>query len=268
VIDSGMTLYSVDGRAVVAVRGAVPAFRAMGQNMVGDDIAQFQQFLADLGLLTAPVDGKWNAETTSATRVWQDLMRLPRSATVELGSIVFLPTLPATATPDPTLVVGAIANEGTAAFELLAPVPRLAAIVSPESTESITGGLLVDVEVGGTAMEFATADTQTVDEAGVITVELRPVSGAAECASWCDAIVTGRPTQLSATVTRAGPLTGVIVPIGALRSGPGDRLFIVAVGGAELPITVNLRVGANAIVDGVPEGTRIELPTAAAAAPG
>ena len=117
-------------------------------------------------------------------------------------------------------------------------------------------------------MEFTTADSQTVDGAGVITVDLRPVAGAVECASWCDAIFTGRSTQVSGMVTRAGPVTGVIVPIGALRSGVGDGLFVVAVGGAEMPVTVTLRVGANAIVEGVPAGTTIELPTAAAAAPG
>ena len=267
VIDSGTVLFSVDGRAVIAVRGAVPAFRAMGPTMAGDDIAQFQQFLADLGLLTAPVDGKWGTATTAATRVWQDLAHLPRSATVEFGSIVYLPTLPTTVTSDPTLVVGAIADEGTVAFQQLAAVPRFAAIVSPDSTESITGGLRVEADVGGTALEFTTAETQTVDEAGVITVDLEPVAAAVECGSWCDAIVTGRATQVSGIVTRAGPLDGVVVPVGALRSGAGDELFVVAVGGAEMPVTVTLRVGANAIVEGVPAGTKIELPTAATAAP-
>jgi Putative peptidoglycan binding domain len=264
VIDAGTVLYSVDGGPVIAVRGAVPAFRTMGPTMVGDDITQFQQFLADLGILTAPVDGRWGAATTAALRAWQDQTKRPRSAVVELGSIVFMATLPTAVSADPTLTVGALASEGSTAFYELSPVPRFAVVVSPDANGSITGGLGLRLTVGATPLEFSTADTETVDEAGVMSVDLKPDSSSNQCGSWCDAIATGRPTQLSGTVTRAGPLAGVIAPIGALRSGAGDDLFVVTGAGVEVPVSVTLRVGANAIVEGVPAGTEIQLPVAAA----
>lgn len=264
VIDAGTVLYSVDGGPVIAARGAVPAFRTMGPTMVGDDITQLQQFLSDLGFLAPPVDGIWGAATTAALRAWQDQTKRPRSTVVELGSIVFMPTLPTAVSPDAALMVGAIASEGSTAFYELSPVPQFAVVVSPDAKGSITGGLGLRLTVGDTSLEFSTADTSTVDAAGAMSVELEPDPSANRCGSWCDAIATGRPTQLSGTVTRAGPLAGVIAPIGALRSGAGDELFVVTGAGLEVPVSVALRVGANAIVEGVPAGTEIQLPVAAA----
>lgn len=259
VVDVGSVLYEIDGAPVLVIRGSTPAYRTIGPNIVGRDVAQFQQFLVDQGLLTGAVDGKWGSATSAAVRVWQDGAGRPRSATVDLGSIVFMDALPATIAPAPQLVVGAVIGDGSVAFDELAPTPRFDVVVQQGANDSIGGGLKVEVVVADTRLEFVTASSPTFDPEGGVTVGLDQVPQS-ECAEWCASLATGVVTQLPATVTRSGPMDGVIVPVGALRSGAGSELYVVSADGEKMPVVVRLQVGSSAIVDGIDAGTAIELP--------
>ncbi len=176
-----------------------------------------------------------------------------------LGSIIFVPTLPFVANVDPKIDVGGIIADGDTAFDLLSAVPQFTITTTPGSTP-ITAGLAVTTAVDGTTLSFTTTTRQNPNDQGNIDIELQPTAGLT-CGAWCDSIPTDGVSQFPGTVTRMGPVQGVIVPVGAIHSGTNAELFVVGADGGDVPVTIVLQVGADAIVDGVTDGTRILLPS-------
>ena len=258
-ISSGDLVYDVDGVAAVVMAGDVPAYRDLGPSTQGADVAQFQRFLASAGDFTGTSDGTWGASTTYAWQSWRAAHQLGRMSNAPLGSIVFVPKLPFVANVDPKITVGGIVADGDTAFDVLGEIPRFTITTTPGSTP-ITAGLTVTTAVGGTKLSFTTTSRQTTNDQGNIDIELQPSKGLA-CARWCDSIPTDQVSQFPGTVTRAGPKRGVIVPVGAIHSGANADLFVVGVDGGHVPVTIVLQVGADAIVTGVADGTRLLLPS-------
>lgn len=86
----GQSLYEVDGRPVIAVRGTRPFWRSFEQGMTdGPDITQLEQALVDLGFGSAvTVDAKFTWATSAAVKAWQKSLGLERTGSVALGDIV------------------------------------------------------------------------------------------------------------------------------------------------------------------------------------
>lgn len=173
---------------------------------------------------------------------------------------MFVPELPSLVTAAPELVRGAVLVEGAPIFDEVAAAPSFAARLPPGPSESLGPGLPVVVTVGATPLDFITASRQTTDDAGAITIPLDPVAARLTCARWCEAVPTDDTSVWPAVVTRAGPAEGVVVPVGALRTGTGDELFVVLADGSDVAVEVRLQVGASAIISGVDAGAEIELP--------
>ena len=85
----GQSLYEVDGRPVIAVRGDRPFWRTLSEGIDdGADILQLEQFLAESGYGDITVDHTFTWATASAVKDWQEALGLPRTGVVELGDIV------------------------------------------------------------------------------------------------------------------------------------------------------------------------------------
>lgn len=257
-VDAGSVLYRVDEIPVVAMPGTIPAYRDLGPNVIGFDVAQLQQFLTAQGVFKGPIDGKWAVSTSVAWKAWRDSEGFPKSTSAPLGSIVFLPSLPASVRLESQITSGAVVGDGTPAIDVLDDVPVFKTDVPAGTTLGVAPGLDVVVDVSGTTLHLTTSKQSVAADGSVnVTLALPPNT---TCASWCDALPTGTATHLSGTITRAGPASGVIVPVGAIRSGSGTDLFVLVDDGTKTPVKIRLQVGADALVDGIADGTRVQLP--------
>ena len=92
IVGRGETLYELDGRPVLLMYGAVPAYRKLGiSTSDGPDVRQLEQNLVALGFGSGiTVDEDFTAATAAAVRRWQGARRLPETGHVELGRVVFL----------------------------------------------------------------------------------------------------------------------------------------------------------------------------------
>jgi hypothetical protein len=93
-IKPGQPLYRVNGRPVVLLDGALPAYRALkATGRPGRDILQLNRDLVQLGFSDGQVtiDDAWQTATTDAVDRWQASLGEKQTGTIGLGRIVFLP---------------------------------------------------------------------------------------------------------------------------------------------------------------------------------
>jgi peptidoglycan hydrolase-like protein with peptidoglycan-binding domain len=91
VVKAGGVLYSVDNRPVIALYGALPAYRVLAPGTEGADVKQFEQQLRALGYTGFTVDEKYTADTATAVKRWQKKLGLDQTGIVDLGRVVFVP---------------------------------------------------------------------------------------------------------------------------------------------------------------------------------
>jgi Putative peptidoglycan binding domain len=93
-IKPGQPLYRVNGRPVVLLDGALPAYRGLKANdSTGRDILQLNRDLVQLGFSDGQVtiDDVWQTGTTDAVERWQASLGETQTGKIGLGRIVFLP---------------------------------------------------------------------------------------------------------------------------------------------------------------------------------
>jgi len=91
-VSQGQALYAVDGRPVVLLDGAQPAWRDLAPGVSGDDVRQLEQDLVDLGFASAAnlaVDGSFTGADAAAVDRWQASLGVARTGVVRLGEAVF-----------------------------------------------------------------------------------------------------------------------------------------------------------------------------------
>ncbi|MFM9569696.1 peptidoglycan-binding protein [Streptomyces turgidiscabies] len=69
-VKEGDVLMTVNGRPVLALRGKVPMYRAMGPGASGDDVKQLQGALRRLGFDPGSISGNYRQGTASAVTAW------------------------------------------------------------------------------------------------------------------------------------------------------------------------------------------------------
>lgn len=105
-VEVGQTVTA--GQAVVTV--------SVGDPSQGDDVLQLEEALAALGYAGMTVDGMWDAETKEAVLAWQGENGLETDGVVNLGEVVFLPSM--VQVNDVLVSVGSTVNAGTAVLAI------------------------------------------------------------------------------------------------------------------------------------------------------
>ncbi|MGW5673361.1 peptidoglycan-binding protein, partial [Micromonospora sp. NPDC003776] len=90
-VGRGKPLYAVDDAKVVLLYGSLPAYRALGPGMSGEDVRQLERNLDALGYSGFTVDDEYTSATADAVRDWQEDLGLPETGRVELGRVVYAP---------------------------------------------------------------------------------------------------------------------------------------------------------------------------------
>lgn len=259
-LEAGIPFYSVDELPVVALTGLVPAYRQMTPGMVGSDVRQLQQFLVSKGYEIDAIDGRWDGSTTAAYRRWRVDNSLPVRSSVALGEIVFVPSLPVVTAASAGLTVGALIRDGDPILEVLAAVPTIRLALGADGAFQVPDGTTINLDVDGNLVATTATAHQIQSDTGGRFVELELTDPVATCRSWCAAIPTNEVSSWPATVKLKGPATGLVVPVGAIRSGAGSGSVVVLADGSSRPVEVVLVVGGDVVVTGIEEGDVIALP--------
>jgi hypothetical protein len=256
-VEPGTVLYSVDHRDVVVMAGEEPAYRDIVAGSKGTDVEQLQRFLDSVGPSPGPVDGVWGAADASGWNAWRRAQGMPKSSTVPLGEIVFVPGLPRMIAATDTLVLGRVVGGSEQMASLLQPSPSLSIVVPTESSLGLAPGMKVEVEIGSQQVATQVSTRRSTVESGV-RVELDPESDG--CGDWCGAVRVGAPSTWRGVAHISPPVSGTIVPIGALRTGTGAGTSVVLGDGRTQEVTVLAKVGPEAVVDGIKPGDTLQLP--------
>lgn len=258
-VTAGQQVYSVGLKPVVALPGAVPAFRDLAEGVRGADVRQLEDFLVAEGLLSG-ADDRYGSSTVEAVRTWQESWGQPRTGTVLATEVLFVPTLPARVVLDDVLRVGAVLSPGQPVLFAVAEAPEIAVILSTEQQDFVP--LATDVRVEGpdgvwtgeVARAVATPD-------GQMRLELQAMGGGPICGDQCATIPVEGSARYRTDLVVVPETTGPVVPVAAILTGP-DGSTSVLVEGETLPITILAAAEGQAVVEGVAVGETIRFPTA------
>jgi peptidoglycan hydrolase-like protein with peptidoglycan-binding domain len=90
IVGEGDVIFSVEGQPIVLLVGTVPAYRSMSVGTSGDDVAQLEAALVQLGFGDGLlVDGVFDGDTREAVVAWQQSVGAAPDGVINLGDVVF-----------------------------------------------------------------------------------------------------------------------------------------------------------------------------------
>jgi len=258
-LKAGFRAYDVNEDPVVVLPGPVPAYRSIEFGSVGSDVLELQQYLGSLGYAISDADGRWAHDTTAAYQRWRRDQGLPPRNRVELGEVIFVPSLPVQVTAASALRPGALVADGDQVIDVLSNIPRVTLPLGADGSLHVQADTQVVVSIGDTPVEMKATGEDLVAETGTRRAQLVLATPGATC-TWCSGIPTGQTTSWTATVTLAGPATGIVLPIAALRTAPDGSVAVTRDDGSTAPVQVVLEVGGDAVITGLEADERVRLP--------
>lgn len=265
-VDVGDPVYAVAGSPVRVVQGEVPFYRDLAKDLTGDDVAQLQQALTDLGYLKDKNDGTFGAATEQAVKKWQADLGIPKTGMVALGELVAVSALPTVVQLGESIVLGG--NVGGGEQAVLAPTGerQFVLVVTGEQARLIPAEATVDVTFEEQTWTAVIAGS-TQDEFGSTEFELTAPDGGPVCREQCDILPDDAQVTLRSEVVIVPRTEGVGVPAAAVRTRADGTAYVTTETGKQ-DVTVTGSGQGIAIVDGIQEGTQVQvLGGAAPAAP-
>lgn len=262
-VDAGDIVYSVDLLPVVALQGAVPAFRDLTVGTSGADVAQVQEYLSAAGYLDGAIDGDFGAATRDAVDAWRVDLGLPAAGVVPASMVVFIDQLPARLAPTGDLAPGVRMSPGMPVLLGGSGEPAFTVAVLPESVATLGEGVDVDVDLDGLTLA-ARIERFRVDEADA-SGQTRAVLGSRDgagplCGADCllhvplgaDAVVAGSLVAVPET-------TGPLVPAAAVFTDATGQTFVVLENESRRTVDVLASVDGLSVVAGVEVGELVVL---------
>jgi hypothetical protein len=253
VIRQGQALYALDGRPVVLLDGATPAYRTLFAGMRGPDVAELDADLVALGFasradLPAAAD-TYTAATAAAVGRLQASLGLLVTGDLPLGQADFLPGPVSVQTVTPT--VGAEATSGGAVLQVTSTVLEVVA--------QIDASLQSQVHVGDPATITLPDGSTTPGKVSKVAQLATPPSGSPAAGSQPStsssievdiAPTDPKPFQgldnavLDLAITTASVRDALAVPVTALlaQAGGGYAVEVVGSGGADHLVPVQLGI--------------------------
>jgi Putative peptidoglycan binding domain len=272
VVERGEALYWVDGRPVTLMYGRVPMWRRLDDSSPGGrDIRQFERNLVALGHdpdRDIDIDNEWDSATTAAVKRWQEDKGLPKTGSVELGQIAFLPG--ARRIGQLKTTVGAVLQPAGEVFDTSATTRIVSVDLEADKQSLVKEGDKVQVELpdGSTVDGWISSvgkvaeseqDPQTGEQSDpTIPLEIRLAAGAK----------TGDldETPVEVFVQKETAENALTVPVSALLAlaEGGYAVEVVGAGGSTRLVRVEPGLYADGIVEvsgkGIRKGMKVVVP--------
>lgn len=256
----GEVLYTVDLRPVVVAEGGVPAFRDMGRGTEGEDVAQLQRMLIDLGHYGGPDNGVFGAATDAAVRSWQSQAKVSVDGAVRHGDVVFSPTLPARFVLDTDVAVGAMFTGGEPVVKLLPDAPSFSITMTEAQARMVEHGMTVVIDHPSGSWTARVDDVVAADEGTDFVAVLDGVDEAPICEESCGDIPTDEPLLLSSVIEIVPTTEGVVVPTAAIVTDAEGATGVVTETQTFQPVTVVASADGMSVVSGIEAGQRVQVP--------
>ncbi|MEW9531935.1 peptidoglycan-binding protein [Microbispora sp. NPDC049125] len=252
----GRAVFRADDRPVPLFYGSLPLYRTLRAGLSGRDVRLVERNLWALGYRGFTVDDHFSLSTSTAVRVWQRKLHLPRTGAVEPSNVV--------------VAHGAVR---VAAVSAHLGDPASGPVLSYSgTTRVVTVALdvaLQELAVRGSAAEITLPGGRTVR--GRVTKVGRVASAAQQEGGPATITVTitirgqkalGRLDQAPVVVgLRGAKAENVLtVPVTALLARPGGG-YAVRVAGRQVPVELGLFADGRVEVRGVSEGTLVGVPS-------
>lgn len=256
-VEVGDTVYAVADVPVRVVEGEMPFYRELALDAKGEDVAQLQQALVDLGYLDAEADGEFDEATQEALQDWQADLGQPETGTVPLGELVAVADLPTVVQLGESIVLGATVGGGGDA--VLAPTgeQEFVLVVTQEQARLIPAEATVQVSYDEQTWE-AVIGGSVQDEFGSTEFELTAPDGGPVCGQDCGVLPGDAEVTLRSAVVIVPQIEGVGVPAVAVRTRADGTAYVITRDG-EQEVTVAGSGQGIAIVDGIETGTEVQV---------
>lgn len=249
-ITNGSVVMRIDGRPVIAIVGDVPAYRELRdlpENMTGDDVAQLERMLAEVGLAEeydVEVDGEFTSQTANALEALQAFIGADDDGALGLTEFVVIDA-PTTVVDVAAEVGDRVAASGDPTLVLAAGERLRGADVAQLNAALVELGWLDTADVAGEAGDTFGAAT----EAALLEYQASVGMDADGALDVGEVTVLSGPTRVAA----------VHAPVGTVLN-PGAE--VLGVTGEEVVVSLDLPAedqGALAVGDPVsvelPDGT-------------
>lgn len=265
-IGPGDTLYSVEQIPVRAVAGDLPFYRDLGQGDEGEDVAQLQDALRALGLLSGPSDGQFGPGTERAVEEWQEALGLEETGEIPLGRLVAIPQLPGPVRVDSSVITpGLVLAGGEPVISVPSDHPEFVMHLSTAQADLIPSEATLTVTSGEHSWPAVITSSAPGDQGTDLT--LTAPDGSAVCGADCGSLSGAESTNLMTQVEIVPAVTGPAIPLSAITTETDGRTTVERADGAEIDVTVEGIEDGIAVVDGLEPGEEILLPGEQAPAP-
>ena len=264
-VEQGSTIFDVAGTPVRVVQGEVPFYRDLARNLTGDDVAQLQQALIDLGHLEGAADGDFGWRSERAVKAWQKELGQKQTGTIPLGELIAVDKLPTVIQLGETIVRGATLGGGEEA--VLAPTGEqdFVLVVTSDQARMIPAEATVDITWQEHNWQAIIA-ASTQDEFGNTEFSLTAPDGGPVCGNECDTLPGDAQVTLRSEIVIVPEISGTAVPAAAVHTRADGTAYVITEQG-ETDVTVLGSGGGIAILEGIEVGTAVQALSGAPGAP-
>lgn len=259
VVRQGDVLFDVNERPVVAAAGSVPAYRSLGEEDHGRDVAQLEAMLASVGYSPGVVDGVFDASTTAAVEAWQASLGIDATGRIEDGDLVFVDGLPRRLIVDVKLArVGAELAGGEPIVRKVRSSARFSLVVTQAQARDIPLGAKVTIRSSGDRWRARTGRPKVDGDS--VDIPLMSEHGSI-CKRSCDRLPIDREVLLPAEVTVVPRTSGLVVPAASILMHE-NQVVVQSASGQYRAVTVLASANGVAVIEGdVSAGDSVRIPS-------
>ncbi|WP_295126030.1 peptidoglycan-binding domain-containing protein [uncultured Leifsonia sp.] len=258
----GDVLFSVDLRPVRIALGSTPSFRALSLGAKGPDVKQLLELMAVLGYYDGTPDESFGSQAQRAVKEYQRNQHLAEDGVIQMGDVVYVPSLPARVLLDSEVIsVGTPVSGGERGIATLAAVPVFSIPLSESQATTVKPGSAVEIETGNGLWKATVANQEpSADPASRdLRAILAPISDTPICADSCAIVPAGGASRFSAKLVIQAAVEGTVIPSVAIQTSSTGDTFLIDTAGRRLPVEIVARAKGMTVVSGISPGTRVRL---------